>query len=215
MKYMEDQNQEQTPQTEAQPTEAQNQEEKPTAKKADKFDSKLSEELSKWQKRAKEAEAKIKNTEIETAKNQQQWRELAEKFEKEYAEEKMAREKEKMTFTNFQKLAAVREYCNSLGIHKESLDDIHTRVDLNNISLEYDNEGKNFVVSGADKEAQRLKALRPNWFKSSAPNVNTTTPSVTSASKPTITDIKKAEIEAKKTGDYESLKKLYLAYNKK
>ena len=169
-------------------------------------------ELEKYKKMAKELESKMKNSEIEKAKKDQEWQRVAEIKEQEAREAQEKLDKFKNGFINDKKLTSIREEAIKAGIRKESMDDLRL-IDFPEISLDPTDEG-NFVVSGADKAVQRLKALRPHWFSSPTPTVNTTTPSVNGASKISLEDLRTAELEAKKTGDYKKVTELYLAYKK-
>lgn len=176
------------------------------------INNKLAIELEKYKKLAKDYESKIKNSEIDAAKKNQEWQRVAEIKEQEAKEISEKYEGFKKSFVHEKKMSSIREQAIASGLRKESIDDLKL-IDFPEVSLDPTDEG-NFTVSGADKAIQRLKALRPHWFNSAAPTVNTTTPSVTSASKISLDDIKKAENEAKKTGDYKSATALYLAYKK-
>ncbi len=200
---MEDQNQ--TPQTEpqAEPQNDPTPEPKPN---------KLVAELEKYKKMAKELESKVKNSEIEKAKKDQEWQRVAEIKEQEAREAQEKLDKFKNGFITDKKLTSIREEALRAGLRKESIDDL-SLIDFPEISLDPTDEG-NFMVSGADKAVQRLKAIRPHWFSNPTPTVNTNTPSVNGASKISIEDLKTAELEAKKTGDYKKVTELYLAYKK-
>ncbi|NCX93651.1 MAG: hypothetical protein EBX40_03130, partial [Gammaproteobacteria bacterium] len=63
-------------------------------------------------------------------------------------------------------------------------------------------------VSGADKAIQRLKALRPHWFQSSIPAVNSSSPVVTGdGSSISFDNVKKLQDEYKKNPSAENADK--------
>lgn len=175
------------------------------------INAKLIEELNKYKTKANELETLFKKTKEEELTKNQQWQQLAELKEKEANEAIDKAEKLKTAFVQKEKMAAIREAAIQAGIRKESIPDLRL-IDFPEIKLETNSEGE-FNTSGADKAVQRLKTLRPHWFQSSTPNVNTASPSVTnSSSGVTWDDLKKAEAEAKKTGKYEQYKELVLKY---
>lgn len=167
---------------------------------------KILEEAKSYKIKAQEYEAKMKAKEVEDLTANQRWKELAELKEKEAIEANEKAEKLKSAFVNKEKLSALKEAALQAGIRKESLPDLRL-IDFPEVNLQNGNEGE-FSVSGADKAIQRLKALRPHWFQSSIPAVNSASPAVTGdGSSITFDSVKKLQDEYKKNPSAENADK--------
>lgn len=166
---------------------------------------------SDYELKVKEFEKKIKDDEIKKLENKNQWQEVSKIKEAEAAEANANLAKFKNAFIHTQKMTAMREEALRSKIRKESLSDL-SLLDFPELQIQTDSEG-DVKVSGADKAIQRLKTLRPHWFESGAPNVNTNSPTVTSGSNAvTYEDVKKAQEIARKTGNYEDYKTVILKF---
>ena len=158
---------------------------------------KILEEAKAYKSKVQEYEAKMKAKEVEDLTANQRWKELAELKEREAIEAIEKAEKLKSAFVTKEKLSALKEAALQAGIRKESLPDLRL-IDFPEVNLQNGNEGE-FTVSGADKAIQRLKALRPHWFQSSIPAVNSASPAVTGdGSSITFDDVKKLQNEYQK-----------------
>lgn len=138
---------------------------------------KILEEAKKYKSLALDYESKFKQREVDELTKNQKWQELAELKEKEAEKLKSDLDGFKTAFIRKEKLNALKEAALQQGIRKEALSDLRD-VDFPEIKLETNPEG-DFTVQGADKAIQRLKTLRPFWFQTSAPPVNSTSPVVT------------------------------------
>lgn len=181
-----------------QPTEPtqQTQEQPQEAPKPD-INQRLLDELKSAKARAQELETKFKQREVEELTKNQQWQQLAELKENEAKAAIEERDRLKTAFVQKEKMSALREAALQAGLRKESIPDLRL-LDFPEIKLESNGEGE-FTAQGADKAIQRLKALRPHWFQSAVPNINTSSP-VATGDGSTIT--------------YETVKKLQDDYSK-
>ncbi len=156
-------------------------------------------DLHKEKKARKDLEEKLRLQEMDKLKASERWKEVAEANEtraKEAEERLTARE---LADQERAKLAAVRESAVRAGIRKEAMNDLKL-VDLTGLVVD-----PNDNVIGADKAIENLKAIRPHWFSNTAkPGINLNQPDVVAdtSGKVTYADLQKAEIEAKKTGNY-------------
>lgn len=171
----------------------------------------VAEELSKMKAAAAETAAKLKQREMDDLAKNNEWQKVAEIKEREAAEAAESLNKFKTAFVQDKKMASIRELAIQSGLRKESVQDLRY-IDFPEVKIETNNEG-DFVVSGSDKAIQRLKATRPHWFSSAPPSINTNSPGVTSGSNSvTYADLRKAQLEAEKTGKYENYKELLFKF---
>jgi hypothetical protein len=183
----------------------------PTYSKAE-FDRVL-QEAKKFKDMAKDFEKKIKDRELSELEKNNEWQRIAEMKQKETEEAQAERDRLKEAFVSREKSSAIREAALAAGLRKESVQDLRL-IDFPEIKLETNSDGE-FSVSGADKAVTRLKTLRPHWFSSAAPKVNTDTPQVTnSGSNISWAEFKKIESEYRKSPTRENEQKLRLAYSK-
>lgn len=172
---------------------------------------KVAEELSKMKAAAAEAATKLKQREMDDLAKNNEWQKVAEIKEREAAEAAESLNKFKSAFVQDKKMGSIRELAIQSGLRKESIQDLRY-IDFPEVKIETNNEGE-FVVSGSDKAIQRLKATRPHWFTSSPPSVNTASPGVTNSQNTvTYADLRKAQVEAEKTGKYENYKELLFKF---
>ncbi len=176
-------------------------------------------ELHGHKKTAKELKEAADKAETERLKAQDQWKELAERHEKAANEWKEKYTGLTGTIVKDKKLSAVREEALKNGIRQEALSDLDM-LELREVQVETTSTGR-INVSGANAAIANLKALKPHWFGGAAsPGVNVTTPGVVNAPTGTISiaDLRKAEVEGKKSGDsttYYKLVKQYQEQNRK
>lgn len=167
---------------------------------------KILEEAKAYKVKVQEYENRMKAKEVEELTANQRWKELAELKEREANEAMEKAEKLKAAVVQKEKISALKEAALQAGIRKESLPDLRL-IDFPEVSLQNGNEGE-FTVSGADKAIQRLKALRPHWFQSSIPSVNSASPVVTGdGSSITFDDVKKLQNEYQKNPSAENADK--------
>lgn len=163
-------------------------------------ESKLKSELQKWQKAAKEAQDKLKSKEVDELKATAQWQKIAELKEQEAKEAKEEKDRFLQSFVLREKYSSIRQAAISAGIRQEALEDVDL-IDFPEVQVETSGTGK-VVVQGVSQAVQKLRTLRPHWFKDAKAITNPVTPSVNgAAAKLTVKDIFAAEAEAKKTGD--------------
>ena len=166
---------------------------------------KILEEAKSYKARVAEYEAKMKAKEVEELTANQRWKELAELKEREAVDAIEKAEKLKAAVVQKEKISALKEAALQAGIRKESLPDLRL-IDFPEVNLQNGNEGE-FTVTGADKAIQRLKALRPHWFQSSIPTVNSASPVVTGDGGITFDDVKKAQADYTKNPSAENADK--------
>jgi hypothetical protein len=163
-------------------------------------------EAKAYKAKVQEFESKMKAKEVEELTANQKWKELAELKEREAAEASEKAEKLKSAIINKEKISAIKEAALQAGLRKESIPDLRL-IDFPEVTLQNSSEGE-FSVSGADKAIQRLKALRPHWFQSSIPAVNSSSPVVTGdGSSISFDNVKKLQDEYKKNPSAENADK--------
>lgn len=138
---------------------------------------KILEEAKKYKALVSDYENKMKQKEVEELTKNQKWQELAELNEKAAREAIEEKDKLKNAIINKEKMSAIREAAIQAGLRKESIPDLRL-IDFPEIKLETNSEGE-FNATGADKAIQRLKTLRPHWFQTAAPSINSSSPVVT------------------------------------
>lgn len=170
-------------------------------------------EARKYKTIASEYEKKMKENELKELEKNNEWQRIAKMKEEEAEKFREETEKLKSAFVQKEKMNAIREAAIQAGLRKESVQDLRL-IDFPEIKLETNNEGE-FTVLGADKAVMRLKSLRPHWFQTQAPNVNTQTPSVTnSQGSLSWSEFKKIQDEYKRSPTRENEQKLKLAMQK-
>lgn len=138
---------------------------------------KLIEELKIARAKAQEYENKFKQREVDELTKNQQWQQLAELKEKEAADAVSERDRLKNAFVTKEKMSALREAALQAGLRKEAIGDLRL-LDFPEIKLESNGEGE-FTAQGADKAIQRLKTLKPHWFQTPVPSINSSSPTAT------------------------------------
>jgi len=157
-------------------------------------------DMHKFKAQVKEQQVMLERANVEKLKATSDWKAVAEVKEQEADTAKREAEQLKAAFVNTQKLGSVREAALKAGLIASAVDDLDL-LEYPEISVETTSTGR-FNVLGADKAVQRLRTIRPHWFKSNVPNVNAISPDVTSPGKITWEQIQKLEAEAKKSGNY-------------
>lgn len=154
---------------------------------------------------------KIKAKELEEAKKRNDWKLIAEQKERE-AQEAIAKATNiEQSYLNERKFSALKDEVTRLGLRQEAIEDL-SLISLDDVVIEHTSTGK-INVLGAKTAAEKIKMMRPHWFSSvQTPNVNSSLPGVISGQKVTYEQLKEAELNAKKTGDYEEYKKLIMKY---
>lgn len=150
--------------------------------------------------------AQLKAQEEKTLTEKEQWRELAERREKELNERILKDKQRDQAILEDKKSAALREAAIKAGIKQEALADLEL-IELSDCKAELSATGR-VVVTGAQKAIDGLKTLRPFWFGTSAPNINSSAPGISTTGQLTVQDLMKLEAEAKKDpskyGDYKA-----------
>jgi hypothetical protein len=114
------------------------------------------------------------------------------------------------TIVEDKKFSAVKTAAIQAGIRKDALDDLEF-LSLEDVVIETTSTGRHNIL-GAEQFIAKLKTTRPHWFSSKTRGINADVPEVTGASKVTSQEIIKAENEARKSGDWAPVKKLYEQY---
>lgn len=159
---------------------------------------KLLADLHKEKTARRELEEKLKTQEMEKLKAAENWKAVAEAKEKEAQEANDKLAARESADQERQKLSAFREAAVRAGIRKEAMSDLKM-VSLDGLIVDPSTDN----VIGVDKAIEALKLQRPHWFSGSkAPGINLNQPSVVEGEKVSFDELKKLEIDAKKTGDY-------------
>ncbi len=158
-------------------------------------------DLQKFKREAAELKKERETLNTNKMKEQNQWKELAEKHEKEANDAREEAAKIRDSFLGERKFSTVKEKCLVLGLRPEAASDLEM-LDLESVTLETTSTGK-INVLGADKFAERLKTLKPHWFADkNAPAVNTNGARIVDSNGDiTPAMILAAEKEGRKSGD--------------
>lgn len=108
-------------------------------------------------------------------KDSQNFQELARIREEERDLANKERDSLRSAIVEEKKIAVLTAECRKIGILPESEQDLDM-LDFPEIQVNTDPNGRILSVQGADKAALRLKTLRPRWFHTVAPNVNSLSP---------------------------------------
>lgn len=168
------------------------------------------EDMNRYKKAAIEFEQKVKAKEIDSLKAQNQWEQIAKLKEEEAREAKEAELRLREAIVFEKKYAAIREQAIQAGLRREAIPDLEL-VDFDDVTIETTSTGRINVLN-ADRAVQRLKTLKPHWFSATRPSVNATSPDVTTSGKISYDDLKKAEAEAKKSGNYANYRDLLFKF---
>ena len=146
--------------------------------------------------RIEKLEAQKRLGEIEEAKlrEQNQWKELAEKFKKE--KESVAGEFDtfKDYFVKEKKYSAIQQEAIKAGIREEALNDLSLLDSSDTVQIETTSTGKVNVL-GTKEFVENLKTIRPHWFKNATPpRINTASPEYSAEKKElSVSDILKLQ----------------------
>ena len=174
----------------------------------------LKKQLSEFKTKTKEYETQSKQQQEASMRQKEEWQKLAELKETEAKEYKTKFDGLQQSLIVEKKYNALKNEAVKLGLRQEAISDLEL-VDLSDIQIESTSTGKMNVL-GAEKYAERLKAIRPHWFGGNAPNVNTGNLRVTGNDSVDAKSILKAEAEGRKSGDMTEYKRLIsLRMNKK
>lgn len=167
-------------------------------------------DMHKYKATAKELESKVKTSEEQKLKEQEDWKEYAEIKEKEAQEAIQASDRLRESYVNEKKFSAIREAAMKAGIHQNAVSDLEL-LSLDSVVLEMTSTGKSNVL-GADQFVSSLKTLKPHWFTSVKTNVNSSIPGVQSSEPITAAQLVKASKDAEKSGDYTAYQNLNRQY---
>ncbi len=164
----------------------------------------VSNDMHAFKKAAKDAQEKLKAIETEKLTKNNEFKTL-------YEQEKNAREAAEKTskdlkdsFINEKKYSAVKAQAMAAGLKPEALDDLDM-IDFTDVVVETTSTGKTNVL-GVEAQIKKLQAAKPHWFGGkTTPKINSGNPRVIEGAeggdKITVEQVRKAEKEAKKTGD--------------
>lgn len=155
-------------------------------------------------KKFKEGYQKLKDElsqkELQALKSKEEWKKVAELKEQEAAEAQEKYQNLQGAFVNDRKASAIRAAALEAGVRKEALDDLEL-FPFDDVVVEHTSTGRVNVLN-AKEAIDRLKLTKPYLFGSKRVNVNPSGPDVVSGGKITYEQVKKADEEARKTGDY-------------
>jgi len=170
-------------------------------------------DLQKFKGQVKDLEAAAETGRLDKLREKEQWQDLSKEWQdKAEASEKRAETLEhSMIFDK--KYSAVRELAIKSGLRNEALRDLEL-ISLDDVEIEVTSTGRINVLN-ADAAVSRIKNSRPHWFGRSGNTINANEPEVVSGREVMYNDVVKAEVLAKKTGDYGPYKTLLMKYRDK
>ncbi|MBL0320681.1 MAG: hypothetical protein IPP74_15510 [Alphaproteobacteria bacterium] len=170
-------------------------------------------EMNELRATAKAAQEQLRLEQDAKLREKKDWETLANKYQKERDDVASQNTRIKEALVIDKKASAVREAAAKLGILPEATGDLDL-VDLNGVQIETTSTGK-INVLGADKFAEKLKMLKPHWFRPLNPSVNSGGVRIEAGGADiTVKDVMNAEKEARKTGDSTKYKALYAQFQK-
>lgn len=166
-------------------------------------------DMLKYKDENAQLKASLEDMKLRGHKEKEDWKTVAEHHEiksKEYEtkynglKEGLVREK---------KISALIIEAQKQGITPASLPDLEL-LDFDEVQVETTSTGK-ILVSGQDRAIAKLKTMRPHWFSTSVPSVNSTTPNVgvPNSNVVTVADLNAAEAQYKKTKSEADKKNYY------
>lgn len=170
-------------------------------------------DMHKFKREAQEAAQRLASLEAERLAEKEDFKGLAEKYQKERDTYKQNLEKERGAFQLDRKYSAVKEAALKLGLRNERDLDL---INLDDVGVEYTSEGRMFV-NGVDEFVAQLKADRPHWFQDkSAPRFNGGGATTEPPKNEPLTARKVYELERKyrSEGKLDKVKELYEQYSK-
>lgn len=173
----------------------------------------LKKQADEYKKKVREYETKMKSQTETELKQKEEWQKFAQLKEQEAGEYRTKYEALQQNLVVEKKYNALKNEAVKLGLRQEAISDLEL-VDLSDIQIESTSTGK-YNVLGAEKYAERLKAVRPHWFGGQTVNVNTSSVRVQGSESVDPKAILKAESEGRKSGDMSEYKRLISLYKKK
>lgn len=169
---------------------------------------KTRQDMLDYKKQLQEMKTTIDAMKVNTHKEKEDWKTVAELSEKTAKELEQKYSGLKQSLIDEKKMAALTVEAQKQGINPASIPDLNM-IDFDELIVETTSTGK-ILVSGQDKAIARLKTQRPHWFSKSVPNVNTNTPETGKPKSGTVTvaDLNAAEAQYRKTKS-EADKKAY------
>lgn len=165
---------------------------------------KIAKQAAKMKAELEKAKAALEADKIARMKEQNQWKELAEAREREAMEHKSKAEQIQQSYLNEKKFGALHSAVSKLNILPEALSDLDM-LDLSSLEIETTSTGK-INVLGADKFAERLKAMKPHWFQNKQPPaINGATQTVQDTAAPVTADAALKALKAGKTEEYQRI----------
>lgn len=153
---------------------------------------------------------RLKAMETEKLRAAQDWQKIAEQNERDRIEVEGKYKGLQTAIISDKKMSAIKEAALKLGIRQDSLADLEF-LPFDDVQVEMTTAGRVNIL-GAETAMTRLKTLRPHWFQDKNLNLNTNSPTTVTgdSGKVTMEELKKAELEAKKTGNYKKYQELLL-----
>lgn len=150
-------------------------------------------DLFKYKEEAQNHKKALDEQRLARLKETQNWEAVAKEKEQEAEQEKQRRQSLESSIVQHQKFSALRAEALKQNMHPSSLDDLEL-LDLPEIHVETTSTGK-ILVTGADRAIAGLKALRPHWFKQTAPSINPQSPetNLVNPNNITLADLEKLE----------------------
>ena len=131
-------------------------------------------DMHKYKTTAQEKERQLEEQRMNTLKEKQDWKSIAEANEQKAEEFRTKYEGLNKSLIDNAKHSAIKQAALSAGILAQSLPDLEL-LDFSEIHVETTSGGK-ILVSGADQAIQGLMKRRPHWFGSKPASVNPASP---------------------------------------
>ncbi len=167
-------------------------------------------DMHKFKDAARAANASAEALKLQGLKAKEDYKAIAEDFEKKYSEAVKERDQIRTAIVSDKKMSAIKLEAKKAGILDTALEDLEL-VDFPEVNVETTSTGRMNVL-GVERAIQRLKTSRAHWFGKSAPNVNPGTPGVSLDGKVTYEEFTASENAARKSGDWSAHKALVARY---
>jgi len=166
-------------------------------------------DMLKYKDENAQLKASIEDMKLKGHKEKEDWKTVAEHHEIKAKEFETKFNGLKDGLVREKKISALIIEAQKQGITPASLPDLEL-LDFDEVQVETTSTGK-ILVSGQDRAIAKLKTMRPHWFSTNVPSVNSTTPNVgtPNSNVVTIADLNAAEAQYKKTKSEADKKNYY------
>lgn len=142
-------------------------------------------ELEKQRQLNNDMRGELDTLKLNTHKDKDDWQTVAKIKEQEANDYKTKFTGLQSALINEKKLSKLQEAAVRAGINTQALPDLEL-LDLPEVTIQTTSNGK-ILVEGADLAIQNLKTLRPHWFGTQVPSINTNSPNTLPSNPNTVT----------------------------